>query len=294
MRECIFEEISLPMEMYFQKTIIALFICITFFKLNAQELPTQKYNQFEYSYIVDYTKDTLSIKLENPLHCPLRINLFSKYLKENKLIKDTLKILLNERSKREIKFFIPNLDVKKFNYSYFQALGDENKIIKKNILALPFPKGKKFKIMQGNNGSFTHNTPYSRYAVDFDMKVGDTITSADDGFVVGVIKDYEFGKNDKNWENFSNFITVYHPQSGLFTQYAHLKKNGNFVKVGDFVKRNQPIGLSGETGYVSGAHLHFNVLIPERNKTLVSVPYYFENGIYSENIYKNQKVKNRK
>ncbi|WP_209390064.1 M23 family metallopeptidase [Chryseobacterium sp. RR2-3-20] len=127
--------------------------------------------------------------------------------------------------------------------------------------------------MQGNNGNFTHNTPYSRYAVDFDMKVGDTITCADDGFVVGVIKDYEFGKNDKNWENFSNFITVYHPQSGLFTQYAHLKKNGNFVKVGDFVKRNQPIGLSGETGYVSGAHLHFNVLIPERNKTLVSVPY---------------------
>ncbi len=40
MRECIFEEISLPMEMNFQKTIIALFICITFFKLNAQELPT--------------------------------------------------------------------------------------------------------------------------------------------------------------------------------------------------------------------------------------------------------------
>ncbi|WP_307781534.1 M23 family metallopeptidase [Chryseobacterium sp. NKUCC03_KSP] len=98
------------------------------------------------------------------------------------------------------------------------------------------------------------------------------------------------GKMIKNGPPYSNFITIYHPKSGLFTQYVHLKKDGSFVKVGDAVKRDQPIGLSGATGFASGEHLHFNVLVPEKGKTLKSVPFSFENNLTSQSLKKNMKV----
>jgi murein DD-endopeptidase MepM/ murein hydrolase activator NlpD len=278
--------------MKFYKVIsLLLFFCFSFY--DAQELPKVKLNQFRNSYKQDYRNDTLSLKIENPLACPLRIKIFSDYLKNKNLIDDTLKVIAYENSFAEIKIFAKDIDIKKLELKINQAFGDDRKIMKQNNLALPFPKGKTYQIMQSNKGSFSHNDDYSRYAVDFDMKVGDTITSADDGFVVGVIKDYEYGGNDRKWRDFANYITIYHPQSGLFTQYVHLKKDGSFVKVGDAVKRNQPIGLSGATGFASGEHLHFNVLIPEKGKTLKSVPFSFENNLSSQSLKKNMKVTNK-
>lgn len=276
---------------FFKAFFILLFFCFSFYK--AQELPKETYYQFSYQRNVEYKNDTITIRIENPLFCPLRIRLFLDYLKGENFIDDTLKVMVNENSFAEIKIFAKNIDVEKVKFNINQAFGDVHKVIKQNNLALPFPKGKTYKIMQSNKGSFSHDDDYNKYAVDFDMKTGDTITSADDGFVVGVIKDYEFGKDDKKWTPYSNFITIYHPQSGLFTQYVHLKKNGSFVKVGDVVKRNQPIGLSGATGFASGEHLHFNVLVPEKDKTLKSVPFSFENNLSSKSLKKNMKVTNK-
>ncbi|WP_426474342.1 M23 family metallopeptidase [Chryseobacterium balustinum] len=276
---------------FYQSIFFSLLFCFSF--CDAQELPKVKLNQFRNSYKQDYRNDTLSLKIENPLACTLRIKIFSDYLKNKNLIDDTLKVIAYENSFAEIKIFAKDIDIKKLELKINQAFGDDRKIMKQNNLALPFPKGKTYQIMQSNKGSFSHNDDYSRYAVDFDMKVGDTITSADDGFVVGVIKDYEYGGNDRKWRDFANYITIYHPQSGLFTQYVHLKKDGSFVKVGDAVKRNQPLGLSGATGYASGEHLHFNVLIPKKGKTLKSVPFSFENNLSSQSLQKNMKVTNK-
>ena len=141
-------------------------------------------------------------------------------------------------------------------------MGDLDRKIDYNKMGLPFCKGKSYKIVQGFNGQYSHHTDYSRYAIDFGLQTNDTICAADDGFVVGVIKDYTIGGNDKRLQEFANYITLYHPHSGLYTQYAHLKYNGSLVKVGDIVKQGQAIGLSGMTGFTSKAHLHFNVLIP--------------------------------
>jgi len=280
--------------MRFSKAIF-IFIYLFFSFCNAQELPGEKYYQFSLDFKTTYENDTVAIVLYNPLSCPLRINLFSDYLKENQVIDDTLKFVIHENSEKIFKAYKRNLVKEKVNFSsVIISLGDENKKITPINLALPFPQGKMYRIMQSDNGSFSHDSDYSRYAIDFNMKTGDTVTSADDGFVVGVIKDYEFGKEDRQWIPYANYITLYHPHSGIFTQYVHLKKGGSLVKVGDAVKRNQPIGLSGATGFVSGEHLHFNVLVPDKNMTLKSVPFTFENNISSKSLKKNMKMTNPK
>lgn len=277
--------------MNFHKQIF--FILLFCFSLNyAQEIPKETYHQFSNYRNFEYKNDTITVTIRNPLFSPLRVNVFSEYLKDKNIIDDTIKLVIKENSKVNIKLPAKKLDDSQFNFRFKQRLGDVRKKIKHNKLALPFPKGKTCSIMQSNNGSFSHNDDGSRYAIDFNMKVGDTITSADDGFIVAVIKDYEFGNNDIKWTPYANFITIYHPHSGLFTDYVHLKKDGAFVKVGDAVKRNQPIGLSGATGFTSGEHLHFNVLIPGKNMTLKSVPFTFENNISSKSLKINQEIKN--
>ncbi|MFA4807633.1 peptidoglycan DD-metalloendopeptidase Csd1, partial [Helicobacter pylori] len=55
---------------------------------------------------------------------------------------------------------------------------------------------------------------------------------------------------------YGNLIKVFHP-FGFKTYYAHLNKI--VVKTGEFVKKGQLIGYSGNTGMSTGSHLHYEV-----------------------------------
>jgi murein DD-endopeptidase MepM/ murein hydrolase activator NlpD len=65
---------------------------------------------------------------------------------------------------------------------------------------------------------------------------------------------------------------------GTYTQYGHLSSVG--VSVGQQVTPGQQIGLSGATGNVTGAHLHFEARTsPEYGSDIDPVAYLRSHGV---------------
>lgn len=60
----------------------------------------------------------------------------------------------------------------------------------------------------------------------------------------------------RNKGDFGRVIIIAH-NFGFETTYAHLRKTK--VKIGDVIKKNQLIGLSGNSGRSTGPHLHYEV-----------------------------------
>lgn len=149
-------------------------------------------------------------------------------------------------------------------------LRKEVKLLQKGVLkddtsyiyALPFPEGKKYKVIQGYFSRFTHK---ERAALDFNMKRGDTITAARDGVVVRAKEDGKRGGLKKKYRPDGNNIVIQHAD-GSRAGYWHLQYRGALVNTGDSVKKGQPIALSGKTGYAFVPHLHFLVWRFENNK----------------------------
>lgn len=83
--------------------------------------------------------------------------------------------------------------------------------------------------------------------IDFRAAEGDNVYSCKAG-MVSLVKE--------NDEVFGNYIIVTHSES-LTSVYAHLSKI--LVKEGDAVRGGEKIALSGQTGMVTGPHLHFEI-----------------------------------
>ena len=215
-------------------------------------------------------KDSVSFTFDNPLTCPIQIVLNS----DDKILNQKFDTLILA-SKKDTSFSIQNLN-EKVKISYSVNLGDKRKKINNEKLQLPFSKGKKVRIVQGNNSNYTHNKIGNKYAIDFALNKKDTIKSADNGYVVGVIQDYNISGVGEQYDPFANFVTVYNPKSGLFIDYVHLKYKGSLVKVGDKITKGQTLGFVGMTGNTDVLHLHFNALVPNKKGILVSYPIEFD------------------
>ncbi len=84
--------------------------------------------------------------------------------------------------------------------------------------------------------------------LDFQAKRKTPVYSTADGIVSFV--------QARNIGGFGRVIKIQH-NFGFETTYAHLNKTN--VKIGDIVKKNQLIALSGNSGRSSGPHLHYEV-----------------------------------
>ncbi|MDO8601798.1 MAG: peptidoglycan DD-metalloendopeptidase family protein [bacterium] len=85
--------------------------------------------------------------------------------------------------------------------------------------------------------------------VDFGASIGTAIMAAEDGEVIASIA-------TTSKLQYGYYILIKH-NNNLTTLYAHLSRFA--VHKGDTVKRGQVIGYAGNTGYVTGPHLHFVV-----------------------------------
>jgi len=124
---------------------------------------------------------------------------------------------------------------------------------------LPFKKGMSYEVSQGYNGTFSHQ---DKYAIDFDMPIGSEIHAARGGIVVNVVQENTMSCPSQECAKYNNFILIYH-SDGTFAEYGHIKENGAVIKKGDKVKTGQLIGFSGNVGWSSRPHLHFEVFLPK-------------------------------
>jgi hypothetical protein len=113
--------------------------------------------------------------------------------------------------------------------------------------------------VQGNNSRNGTHLRSLRYAFDFKLTVGSAVVAAKDGIVVAACEYYNAGGMDPVLKARSNFVVLRH-LDGLYSRYYHLAHDGVVVKAGDAVVAGQTIAKSGNTGYTSGPHLHFDVV----------------------------------
>lgn len=88
------------------------------------------------------------------------------------------------------------------------------------------------------------------FGIDYDAPVGTAVKAAQNGRVIEITGGWAGG--------FGNSILISHG-GGVTTRYAHLSQVG--VSVGDVVSQGDLIGHSGNTGFSTGPHLHFETRV---------------------------------
>ena len=239
------------MRIYFI-SLLLFFTCLSYSQNNVK-IYKEKFQE-GFKYYVD-----------NLAYCPISIKFkFSLKNMRNKNPKDIY--VVEARKKKQL---ITTLVVKnkrkrysyKSNYEWNYGNFDKNEYDKDYAYFLPFKESNSFLIYQGYNGEFSHQ---NEYALDFLMPIGTPITAVRDGIVVKVIEKNNKNCGQKSCEKYNNLIKIYH-SDGTFAEYAHIKKNGSEVKVGDRVKVGNVIGYSGNVGFSTGPHLHLVIFQQKLN-----------------------------
>ena len=165
----------------------------------------------------------------------------------------------------------------KYRMVYDAVPGDYRaKPDKSHLYRLPFRASERFYLGQAFGGMATHTDKQSYHAVDISMPVGTPILATRDGVVMHVEEDF-FGAGQKQkYATRANHVRILH-QDGSMAIYAHMDLESVAVRAGRTVLAGELIGLSGNTGFSSGPHLHFAVQ-HNTNGELKSMPFKFDNG----------------
>jgi murein DD-endopeptidase MepM/ murein hydrolase activator NlpD len=209
----------------------------------------------------------LIYKARNPFHaviqCFLQFDDIGVKRVTEMLYADSTKILYKSK---------PN--EKKRAFDFWCVIGDPKKKPVTTLVLPPFLDFKPMRISQGFNGRFSHHSQPSLYAVDIGMPVSTKIVAVKKGVVISTKDDYAVaGVSSPFFFDKANYIDIMH-DDGTYAIYAHLLLGGVKVKKGQMVEAGQVIGLSGNTGYSTGPHLHFAIRHNSNGRTK-SIPFKF-------------------
>ena len=165
-----------------------------------------------------------------------------------------------------------------FRYFDFHAqFGDPRARPTAYVYALPYPRDHEYSVIQGFQGRFSHHGP-NAYAVDIDCPLGTPVLAARPGLVVATHATARGSGTTPHFQELerSNFVFVLH-DDGTLAEYLHLENRGVDVEPGQWVDRGEQLGLSGNSGYSTGPHLHFRVMTAaEGGRESQSFPFSFE------------------
>lgn len=125
---------------------------------------------------------------------------------------------------------------------------------------LPWAAGGLWNVTQGNNTTFSHKAgSWNQFAFDFIMPDGQTIVAARGGRV-GFVDESNSANDDPNDPNdptaTPNMLRIDH-QDGTSGFYLHMQHNGILINLNQYVRRGQPVGIVGNTGFSTDPHVHF-------------------------------------
>jgi len=147
--------------------------------------------------------------------------------------------------------FKPNpARVKRTKEEYAQAMKVYNSVSKDILWNEDFIYPLNTKITSDFGTKRVYNGELKSYhsGTDFRAKIGTPILASNSG-IVKISQDRFYAGGS---------IVIDHGQ-GVYSCYYHLSKMN--YKVGDFIKKGTVLGLSGDTGRVTGPHLHFSFRI---------------------------------
>lgn len=140
-------------------------------------------------------------------------------------------------------------------------------------LSTPWPCDVSYRITQGHNtGSHTDN---GAWAWDIGIPVGGDVTAPADGVVRRIRMDSTRGGCSSSYGNDANYVVIDFGD-GTEALLLHLEQNSSSLQVGDRVQRGQVVGRVGLTGWVCGAHLHFQIQQTCSSWWCPSIPASFE------------------
>ena len=162
----------------------------------------------------------------------------AKYLKENITVS---KSKVNPKSK-EVK--------KRTAKEYKEAMGIYGYASRKSYITSKFIMPMDSKITSAFGKARVYNNTLNGYhsGTDFRAKIGTPIIAVNDGKIILAKNRFYAGGS----------IIIDHGH-GVYSCYYHMSRFD--VQEGEFVKKKQIIGLSGDTGRVTGPHLHFSIRV---------------------------------
>lgn len=179
------------------------------------------------------------------------------YIKNDKKYFKSIKLsVINGEYKSEVinvskSKFKPNKErIKRTKQEYKDAMNVYNSKSKEIFWDKDFIYPLKSKITSSFGTKRLYNNELKSYhsGTDFRAKIGTNILASNDGIV----------RISQNRFYSGNSIVIDHGR-GVYSCYFHLSKMN--YKVGDIISRGDILGLSGDTGRITGPHLHYSFRI---------------------------------
>ncbi|MCF6310567.1 MAG: M23 family metallopeptidase [Sulfurimonas sp.] len=161
-------------------------------------------------------------------------------VEDGKYKKETLKV-------NNSKVNLSKEDKKRASKEYAEAMKIYKTVSEKSYMLKPFiaPLDSIITSSFGNARVFNGNFKSYHSGTDFRAAVGTPLTACNDGLVVLAQDRFYAGGS----------VIIDHGQ-GIYSCYYHMSRFD--VKEGSEVKQGDTIGLSGDSGRVTGPHLHFS------------------------------------